>query len=70
MVVGRRLHSSNWPFAPSDEAGRTLLLFPGLDAVELKSWDEAVAGREGVEAVGCAQGALPRPMQVRVFLEC
>ncbi|KAG0569742.1 hypothetical protein KC19_6G113000 [Ceratodon purpureus] len=63
VVVGRRLHSSNWPFAASDDAGHTLLLFPGPDATELKLWYEEVTDRERVGAVERAEDALPRSMQ-------
>lgn len=43
VVVGRRLHSENWPF-PSlpTEQGHTLLLFPGPGATELHTFQETV----------------------------
>jgi len=53
VIVGRRLHSSNWPF--DDALGPTLLLFPGLHATELQPWyDEALAHGECVETVANA----------------
>lgn len=65
VVVGRRLHSSNWPFASSDDtAGHTLLLFPGLDATELQPWYAAVAHGERVDCVKSVEDALPRSVQV------
>lgn len=60
VVVGRRLHSSNWPF--DDALGPTLLLFPGLHAAELQTWhNEAMAHGECVETIA---NALPQGSDV------
>lgn len=69
MIVGRRLHSANWPFSLSDdaEAGahHTLLLFPAPDAVDLQSWYEAVGDQEGAECAApvCIEDALARSIK-------